>query len=315
MNTSSSILTIFFQGGLLIALAPLVRGAIKKLKARLQNRIGSPLLQGYYDLHKLFQKESIASENSSFIFQMMPSVVFGVSALVAILVPVLFSFSPFSSFGDIILIVYLMGLSVFFMVLAGLDTGSAFGGMGSSREMMIYSLSEPAMILVIFTLAIANGTTQLTGIISSAITQPQSIYLISNVFAFFAFFIVALAENARIPVDNPATHLELTMVHEAMILEYSGRQLAFIEWASAIKLTVFLALLVTVFFPFGIATALTIPAYALSLFLFVVKMILAIVAIALVESTIAKLRLFRLPDFLGIAVALSLIALISSFFV
>ncbi len=315
MNTTSSILIILLQGILLVAIAPLVRGAIKKLKARIQNRIGAPLLQGYYDIHKLFQKESIASEHSSFIFQMTPSVVFGVSVLIALLIPVLFSFSPFASFGDIILIVYLLGLSVFFMVLSGLDTGSAFGGMGSAREMMIFSLSEPAMILVIFTLAVTNGTTQLTNIITNSLSQPGNIFLISNVFAFFAFFIVALAENARIPVDNPATHLELTMVHEAMILEYSGRQLAFIEWASAIKLTVFLALLVTVFFPFGIATSLTVPAYILSLLLFVVKIILAIIAIVLIESTIAKLRLFRLPDFLGIAVALSLIALISSFFI
>ena len=307
-------MVVVLQGGLLVLGAPLVRGAIKKLKARLQNRVGPPLLQGYYDLAKLFQKESMASVHSSFIFQMTPLVVFGVSVTVALLVPVLFSFSPFASFGDIIFIVYLLGLSVFFLVLAGLDTGSAFGGMGSAREMMIYSLSEPAMMLVIFTLAVANGTTQLTGIVSGAISDPQAIFLISNVFAFFAFFIVALAENARIPVDNPATHLELTMVHEAMILEYSGRQLAFIEWASAIKLTVFLALLVTVFFPFGIATEFTGSAIMLAFVLFAVKIGFAIVAIALVESTIAKLRLFRLPDFLGIAVVLSVIALFSSFF-
>lgn len=314
MSMYSSIGIAVAQGAVLVLLAPLVRTAIKKVKARMQNRVGPPLMQGYYDLIKLFQKESVFSSNSSFIFQLTPLVVFGVAITVAMLIPALISFSPFSAYSDIIFIVYLLGLSVFFTVLSGLDAGSAFGGMGSAREMLVYSLSEPAMILVIFTVAIINGTTQLIGIVGHAIAEPQTIFLISNVFAFFAFFIVALAENARIPVDNPATHLELTMVHEAMILEYSGRQLAFIEWASSIKLTVFLALLVTIFFPFGIATTAGASALAMAFVMFCAKMTLAIIAVGLVESSIAKLRLFRLPDFIGIAVVLSVIALISSFF-
>lgn len=311
----SSFIVILVQAGILVFCAPLVKGMIKKIKARLQNRVGPPLLQGYYDLAKLFQKESVVSTNASFIFHMTPLVVFGVSVMLALLIPTLFSFSPLASFGDIIFIVCLLGLSVFFIVLAGLDTGSTFGGMGSAREMMVYSLSEPAMMLVIFTLAIVNGTTQLAGIVTHALGNPEVIFQVSNMFAFFAFFVVALAENARIPVDNPATHLELTMVHEAMILEYSGRQFAFIEWASAIKLTVFLALLVTIFFPFGIATSYSLPAFIISLILFLLKIMLTVIIIAGIESSVAKLRLFRLPDFLGIAVVLSVIALISRFFI
>ncbi|MBI3684789.1 NADH-quinone oxidoreductase subunit H [Candidatus Azambacteria bacterium] len=306
---------VFFQAGMLIAAAPLVRMTIKKIKARLQNRVGPPLLQGYYDAFKLFRKESVISEHTSFIFRIAPWIIFGAAAGVALFVPVLFSFSPLGSAADIILIIYLFALATFFMVLAGLDAGSAFGGMGSSREVMIYSLSEPAMMLAIFAVARAGGSTNLSNIISHGLAEPGSLFLLSNIFAFAAFFIVLLAENKRIPVDNPATHLELTMVHEAMILEYSGRQLALIEWAAALKLTIFLVLLVNIFFPFGLMAEFTFSSAMLAIFLLVVKVSIAVCVIAFIENSIAKLRLFRLPDFLGIAFVLALIALISSFFV
>lgn len=311
----SNIFIVILQAGIIFFGAPLVRGLVRTIKARMQNRKGPPLSQGYFDLIKLFQKESVASLSSSFITQIAPWVIFGAIATAALFIPVIFYFSPLWFSSDIILIVYLLALATFFMALGGLDAGSAFGGMGSSREVMIYSLSEPAIMLSIFAVAHAAGTTNLSAVIAHSAGYQASIFSISNLFAFLAFFIVAIAENKRVPVDNPSTHLELTMVHEAMILEYSGRQLALIEWASAIKLTIFFTLLANIFFPLGLAGAFTAVAVARAVLLFALKIFLFVFAVSLLESSIAKLRLFRLPDFLNVAFVLALIALVSSFFV
>lgn len=310
----SSIFIVVLQFGIILFGAPLVRGSVRTLKARMQNRKGPPLSQGYFDLIKLFQKESVASHNSSFITQIAPWVIFGATATAALFIPVIFYLSPLWFSSDIILIVYLLALATFFMALGGLDAGSAFGGMGSSREVMIYSLSEPAIMLSIFAVAHASGSTNLSVIISRLANHPSSIFQISSLFAFLAFFIIMVAENKRVPVDNPSTHLELTMVHEAMILEYSGRQLALIEWAGAIKLMIFFTLIANIFFPLGLAGSFTAVAIAVAVALFIFKIFLFVFAVSLLESSIAKLRLFRLPDFLSIAFALALIALVSSFF-
>jgi len=308
-----SIFIVLLQGGLLILGAPLVRGLIRVLKARLQNRRGPPLFQSYFDLIKLFQKESVASHNSSFIFQIAPWIIFGATASSALFLPVIFRFSPIWFSADIILIVYLLALATFFMALAGLDAGSAFGGMGSSREMMIYSLSEPAAILSIFAVAYGAGSTNIANVVEYFFANPSALFTAGNIFAFLALFIVA--ENKRVPVDNPATHLELTMVHEAMILEYSGRQLALIEWASALKLTIFFVLLANIFFPAGLTGALSLAGVLFALVVFAFKIGILAAMVALVESSIAKLRLFRLPDFIMVAFTLAFIALISGFFV
>ena len=310
----SSIFIILLQAGILILGAPLARGFIRTLKARLQNRKGPPLFQSYFDLIKLFQKESVASHNSSFIFQIAPWIIFGATASSALFLPVIFRFSPLWFSADIILIVYLLALATFFMALSGLDAGSAFGGMGSSREMMIYSLSEPAAILSIFAVAYGAGSTNIANIVEYFFASPSALFTVGNIFAFLALFIITLAENKRVPVDNPATHLGLTVVHEAMILEYSGRQLALIEWASALKLTIFFVLLANIFFPAGLIGALSLGGILFALVIFALKIGILAATVALVESSIAKLRLFRLPDFIMIAFALAFIALISGFF-
>ena len=306
---------IALQTLFLILIAPMVRTAIRKVKARLQNRVGPSLFQGYFDLWKLFQKESVFSKHSSFVFRMTPFVLFGTTAVVAMLMPAIFSFSPLGFQSDLLLMVYLLALGTFFLVLAGLDSGSAFGGMGSSREVTIYSLTEPAAILSLFALGFSAQSTNVYAIVAATLENPQLVFAVSHVFVFLALVIVSLAENARIPVDNPATHLELTMVHEAMILEYSGRQLALVEWASSIKLTIFFVLLANVFVPFGLAQTLDISSIAIAAATLMLKLSILIILISFWENSVAKLRLFRLPDFLGIAFILALLGLVSHFLI
>lgn len=298
-----------------LALPPLVNGIVRKTKARLQNRKGPPFSQSYSDLFKLFRKEALVSASASWIFSVTPYVVFGTTLLVAILMPM---FSPHPTLGwmsDFILLVYLLGLGRFFIALSALDTASSFGGLGSSREMTIASLVEPAMILSIFATAASAGTMNLNAIASSIAPSLTSILNPSQILAFAGLFIVTLAETGRIPVDNPATHLELTMIHEAMILEYSGRHLALIEWASQIKLLIFFSLLGNLFIPTGITNNVTLVDFLGGIAIYLVKVSGLAVVIALVESTNAKLRLFRVPDLLMVAFTLSLLSLILRFLI
>ena len=228
---------------LLLALAPLVTGVIRTLKARLQTRRGPGILQPYRDLGKLFGKGMVVPETASWIFAATPWVVFFSTVLAGLMIPMVAADAPLGLFGGVLAVIYLLGLGRFFLALSGMDTGSSFGGLGSSREMTISALAEPAMMLAIFTVAIGAGSTGLTEIAGAAIGQHWRFLAPAQMFAFAALALVLIAETGRIPVDNPATHLELTMIHEAMILEYSGPYLALVEWAASIKQLVLMTLL------------------------------------------------------------------------
>lgn len=302
---------VFMQLIMLLALSPFIVGVIRKVKARLQCRRGASLLQPYADLAKLFGKQPVVSSTTSWIFTAAPYIVFASTVTAGLLMPVFISHTPLNFAGNIIALVYVLALGTFFLILAGLDAGSAFGGMGSSREAIVATLAEPAMILSILAIALTAGSTNLSTIVhQSALLEGMVLAPPAHLMALAAMFIVTLAETGRVPVDNPATHLELTMIHEAMLLEYSGRYLALMEWAAGIKLLVFLTLLVNVFAPWGIATSATPPALAAGVAVYVVKVTGLAVIIGVIESMFAKLRLFRVPELLGAAFILALLALV-----
>ena len=309
----SSILLPILQIVVIVGLSPLVKGFINKMEARIQCRRGPSLFQPYYNLVKLLQKDAVVSETASWIFRATPYVVFISILLIALLVPVLSSQVPLNFIGDIILIIYLFALGRFFLALSSLDTGSAFGGMGGSREMTISSMAEPAMMLSIFTVSLTVGSTNLSNITGTLLNYKS--LNPSLLLAFAALVIVIIAETGRIPVDNPFTHLELTMIHEGMILEFSGRYLALIEWASSMKLLLLLTILVNTFLPWGIATDLTFPGLIISFALYLVKIGFFAFAIVILESSLAKVRLFRIPNLLGTSFILSLLAIISFYVV
>jgi len=297
---------------LLLLLAPLVTGLIRTLKARLQSRQGPSVLQPYRDLAKLFRKASVVSADASWVTTVTPYVCVAAVLVAALLVPVVYA-GTFGSIGDLILLVYLLAVVKFFTALAALDAGSTFGGMGSSREMFISSLVEPTMLLSIFAMALVTGTTDLGGISREVASTSLEGVEPSLFLAAAAFFIATLAENARVPVDNPATHLELTMVHEAMVLEYSGRPLALMELASMVKLLLFLTLLANIFFPWGIATEAVPGELAMGVVAYLVTIVVLAAAIAVIESSMAKMRLFRLPNLLTVALILALLAVVSHY--
>src|SRR6266478_5119966 len=282
-------LPIILQTVVLLALAPLFSGLIKNWKAKLQNRRGPRIWQPYSDLLKFLRKDMVISEHASWIFSVTPYVLFLMALCAGLLVPIVTAQAPLSLFGGALALVGLLALGRFFLALGGLDTASAFGGMGSSREMTIAAIAEPALMLAVFTVAIGAGSTNLSQMLLAAQGPTWKLLNPAHVLAFAALFIVLLAETGRIPVDNPATHLELTMIHEAMILEYSGRYLALIEWSASIKQLVLMALLVNVFFPIGIATDFSPAALGLSLLWFMAKVALLAGAVVLVETTNAKL--------------------------
>jgi formate hydrogenlyase subunit 4 len=306
-------LNILWQTILLLLLAPLVSGCIRNWKAKLQNRRGAPVWQMYPDLIKYFRKDMVISEHASWVFSFAPYVVFITALVAGLLVPMVTAQAPLSLFGDVLALVGLLALGRFFLALGGLDPGSAFGGMGSSREMTIAAVAEPAMMLAIFTVAITAGSTDISHIIQAAQSPTWKLLNPTHVMAFAALFIVLLAETGRIPVDNPATHLELTMIHEAMLLEYSGRHLALLEWGTSIKQLVLMTLLVNIFFPVGIAATNTAVALGIGMLAYAGKLILLAAAVVIVETTNAKLRLFRVPDLLSAAFVLGTIALLSTF--
>ena len=302
---------VFMQLILLLALSPFIVGVIRKVKARLQCRRGASLLQPYADLAKLFGKQPVISSTTSWIFTAAPYIVFASTVAAGLLMPVFISHTPLNFAGNIIALVYLLALGTFFLILAGLDAGSTFGGMGSSREAIVATLAEPAMILSILAIALTAGSTNLSTIVhQSALLEGMVLAPPAHLMALAAMFIVTLAETGRVPVDNPSTHLELTMIHEAMLLEYSGRYLALMEWAAGIKLLVFLTLLVNVFAPWGIATSATPSALATGVAVYVMKVAGLAVIIGVIESMFAKLRLFRVPELLGSAFILALLALV-----
>jgi formate hydrogenlyase subunit 4 len=300
---------LFVQGlemFLVLALAPLLTGFVRVVKARLLRRRGPPLLQPYRDLARLMGKQVVLAENASWLFRVTPYVVFATTWVAAALIPTFATGLIFSWSADLIAIIALIASARFFQALAGLDIGTSFGGIGSSREMMIASLAEPAMIMIVFTLALIAGSTQLSTV--SQIMASGVGLRVSLGLALVALILVAIAENARIPVDNPATHLELTMVHEAMVLEYSGRHLALIEMAAMVKLLLYISLIACVFAPWGIVKPGAEPlAYLVGLALYPVKLAIGGFLLALFETSMAKMRVFRVPEFLGIALMLGLL--------
>jgi formate hydrogenlyase subunit 4 len=293
---------------IVLALAPLLTGYVRKVKARLLRRQGPPLLQPYRDLLRLVRKEVVLAQNASWLFRVAPYLIFATTWVAAALVPTFATGLIFSHAADMIAIVALLGSARFMLALAGLDVGTSFGGIGSSREMMIASLAEPAMLMVVFTLSLLAGSTQLSSIAASM--QGPGIGLrVSLALALVGLIMVALAENARIPVDNPATHLELTMVHEAMILEYSGRHLALIEAAAFLKLLLYVSVIACVFVPWGIAVSgQGLTAYIAAFALYAAKLAAAGFLLAVFETVIAKMRVFRVSDFLGAALMLGFLA-------
>lgn len=289
-------------------LSPLGVGLIRKIKAWFQGRQGASILQPYKDLWKLFHKNEVISSDASWISSFSPFIIFAITLVVGASIPLFASFSSSFVSSDILSIVYLLAINTFFLALTGLDSGGAFGGFSSSREMTVSSLAEGGFIFSLLTLALITKTSNLFSI-SGTILSAYNQFFLPILLAFIGFFIVLLAETARFPFDNPATHLELTMIHEAMLLECSGKKLALMEWASANKLLIFSSLGANLFFPWGIAQTGDIRAIVIGIFVFIVKMSVFYTAIAFIESAIAKLRFFRLPDLLFISFILNVIAI------
>jgi formate hydrogenlyase subunit 4 len=306
------IFAVIAQMALVLFLSPLITGFTKSLKARIQTRRGPHILQPYRDLWKLARKGMVIPDTASWIFDATPLVLFATTLLAGMFIPAVSAKAPLSLFGGVLAVVYLLALGRFFLALGGLETGSSFGGLGSSREMTISAIAEPALMLAVFTVAAGAGSTNLSTVAQSALGQSWRFFVPSQMLAFAALFIVLIAETGRIPVDNPATHLELTMIHEAMILEYSGPYLALIEWSAAMKQLVLMTLLVNVFLPFGLSSAWGLVTIV-SLILFTAKLLVLAAAIVLVETTNAKLRLFRVPELLAVAFVLASLALMSAF--
>jgi formate hydrogenlyase subunit 4 len=296
------------QMTLVLALAPLLTGFVRKVKARLLRRRGPPLIQPYLDLMRLLRKEVVLAETASWLFRIIPYLIFAATWVAAALVPTFRTGLLFSWSADLIAIIALLGSARFFLALAGLDVGTSFGGIGASREVMIASLAEPAMIMIVFTVALVAGSTQLSTMAGFLVSSQVGLR-VSLGLALVALIMVAIAENARIPVDNPATHLELTMVHEAMVLEYSGRHLALIDLSASLKLLLYVSLIACLFAPWGMATpGAGLVALAAGFLAYLGKLAVGGLLLALFETTIAKMRVFRVPEFLGAALMLGLLA-------
>jgi len=304
---------LFALGGVLqtlglLAAAPLLKTAIRRMKARLQNRQGPPWLQGYYDLAKLLRKEQVRSETASWIYVAGPPVYFAAAVAATTLVPVVAAAAPLESAGGILLLAGTLALGRFALATAALDTGSPFGGMGASRDMTIAALAEPALMLGLFTSALAAGSLNLGVLVRSLLQHGVSLHP-ADLLAFAGLFIIVIAETGRIPVDNPATHLELTMIHEAMALEYAGPDLALVEWASAVKELLYLTLLADLLMPVGMAMSAAPGALLVGTAAWVAKVAILAVAVTVTESVNAKLRLFRVPELVSVSLGLGFLAL------
>jgi formate hydrogenlyase subunit 4 len=293
---------------LVLGLAPLLLGFVRKVKARLVRRQGPPLIQPYRDLVRLLRKDVVLANNASWLFRSIPYLIFAATWVAAALVPTFATGLIFSWSADLIAIIALLGLARFLLALAGLDIGTSFGGIGSSREVMIASLAEPAMLMIVFTLALLAGSTQLSTM-AAYLGSDAAGLRVSLGLALIALIMVAIAENARIPVDNPATHLELTMVHEAMVLEYSGRHLALIDLSAELKLVLYVSLIACLFVPWGIAPpGAGLEAHLIGIAAYVAKLAAGGFLLAVFETSIAKMRVFRVPEFMGVALMLGLLA-------
>lgn len=294
---------------LALLIAPLLMGWVNQCRAWLQNRAAPPLWQPYAMLHKLFHKDVVLAHEASALFRFAPFIVFGCMLLACAIIPSLSTDLPFAPAADALALVGVFGLARLFLALAGMDVGTSFGALGSRREMLIGFLAEPALLMVIFTMAMIARSTSLATIVETLAHRELVIYP-SIAFAGIAFTMVSLAENARVPVDNPATHLELTMIHEAMILEYSGRHLALLEWAAALKLYAYSCLGLALFFPWGIAERDNLLALVAAVPLLIVKLAIGGALLALIETIHAKMRIFRVPEFLATAFLLAVLGLL-----
>jgi len=297
---------------LVLALAPLLTGVVRKVKARLTRRRGASVFQPYRGLRRLLAKEVVLADNASWLFRVAPYLIFACTWVAACLVPTFATGLIFSWSGDLIAITALLGTARFLLALAGMDIGTSFGGIGASREVMIASLAEPTMLMIAVSLALIAGSTQLSSI--AAFMLHFGSLRVTLALSLVAFIIVAVAENSRIPVDNPATHLELTMVHEAMVLEYSGRHLAMIELAAAVQLLLYVSAIACLFLPWGLATnGAGIDAYAIGVVAYLAKLTVGAVALGVFETSVAKMRVFRVPNFLGAALMLGLLGVLLLF--
>jgi formate hydrogenlyase subunit 4 len=303
-------LIAILQTALLVGLSPLLAGWVKRCKCFLQNRKPPSLFQPYRDILKLTRKQPVLSHDASWLFRFAPYIIFSATVLAASVVPFIAVDLPTSATADVIVLVGFFAFARFFLTLAGLDVGTAFGGMGSSREVTISSLAEPAMLMAVFTLTMTASTTNLAFAIDHVL-QAGLVLRPSFLFALLALLLVAVAETGRVPVDNPATHLELTMIHEAMILEYSGRHLALIEAASQLKLMLYGVLISNIFFPWGIAQNFSLNALGFGLFSILLKLGVLALILAFAETAVAKMRLFRVQEYLGFAYLLALLGMLS----
>jgi len=300
------------QIAVLLIVAPVFTGWIKMVKCWFQGRTSPSLFQPWRDIVKLFSKDVTLAENASWIFRFTPYLVFGISVMAGGIIPILSMDLPLSAMADVIALVALFSIARFFTALAGMDIGTAFGGMGASREMTIASLAEPAMLMAVFAVSLVGKSTSVSQM-AIVISQGHSLLRPSLVFALLAFILITLAETGRVPVDNPATHLELTMIHEAMILEYSGRHLALIEWASMMKLFLFAVLGIASFVPWGIPRNGELLSVAVALLVLLFKLAGIGVVLVLIETGLAKMRIFRITEFLGSAFLFATIGMMSYF--
>lgn len=303
------------QIGTVMLGAPLVVGLMRQVRARWEGHAGGGVLQPWRDLRKQLGKQQIIPEGTTVVFRAAPAVLAGTVLLIAAVAPLVATGSPLDSTADLFAVVGLLFLGTVALTLAGIDTGTSFGGMGASREITIAALVEPTILLAVFALSIPSGSANLGALVANTLTHPGEVASVTGVLAFAALGIVIIAETGRLPVDNPATHLELTMVHEAMVLEYAGPRLALVEWASAMRLTVLLALLANLFLPWGIAgDQPDATAVVLGVVMVVVKVAVLAALLASAEVFIAKLRLFRVPELLAGSFLLALLAVTAANF-
>jgi formate hydrogenlyase subunit 4 len=312
--TAAAIAIGLLQVLALVAIAPVVTGVMRTTRARLEGRVGPSPLQPWRDLRKLLRKERLITEQTSWIFGAAPLLLVASTLVVVAVIPSVATTTLLVDSVDLIGVIYLLLLGTVVLALAAIDTGTAFGGMGSSRGMTIAALAEPAALLAIFAVSLRAGSSSLSTIVEGALADPAGLASPETLLAFGAVAVVTLAEAGRLPVDNPSTHLELTMIHEAMVLEYAGPDLALVEFAASLRLTLFFGLIGTLFLPWGIATTDTLAAIAVGVVSWLVKVLALAVGVAAVEVGLAKLRLFRVPELLAAAFILSFLAVIVSFF-
>lgn len=305
-------LITLLQVVLILLGAPLLTGLVRRSRARIEGRQGPPILQPLRDLRKLFHKEAASPEHSSWVYRLAPLLLLSSSLLVAAIAPFVSTRSPFDPVGDLFTVVYLLLLGATALALGGLDPGTAFGGMGASREMTISALAEPAILLAIFSLSVPAGSSNLSRIVQTTLDDPGRLATPAGLLALAAFGIVLLAETGRLPVDNPNTHLELTMIHEAMVLEYAGPDLGLVELAASMRLLIFSGLLAGLFFPWGVDRAGTLASLGVGIVAFAAKVAAIGVVLAVFEAHTAKLRLFRVPELLALSFVLAFMAVVSS---